>query len=76
MTESDRKFMMIALNGRTSDPKAKKSRMKVAETTTTAIHGRTEPKLTSVSTSWAVWPPTNRWDPNGGRTARTWATID
>ena len=76
MTESDRMFMTMALIGRTNEPKARKSRRRVAATTTSAINGRIDPRLTSVSTSWAVWPPTKRWAPVGAGTSRTWATIN
>jgi hypothetical protein len=58
MAESDSTFITIALTGSTTDPNARNSSTNVASATTSAIHGRTLPRLDSSSTSCALCPPT------------------
>src|ERR1700744_4848134 len=58
VADSDRTFITMALTGRTTEPKARKSSRNVATAVTSAIHGRVPPRLDSSSTSCAVVPPT------------------
>ncbi len=48
---SDSTFITIAFSGRTTEPKARNSSTNVDTQTSSAIHGRTEPRLASSSTS-------------------------
>src|SRR6478609_5684058 len=70
VADSDSTFITIALTGSTTDPKARNIRTNVDTTTSSAIHGSTEPSEASSSTRLAVVPPTSTavpvWGGRGG----------
>ena len=68
---SDSTFITTALTGSTIEPKARNSSTNVVATTNRPIHGSSEPRLSSRSSSTAAWPPTSASPPSGAGTART-----
>ena len=55
----DSTFMISALTGSTTEPKARNSSTNVVATTISAIHGSSAPRLSSRSVSTALCPPTS-----------------
>ena len=74
VADSDRMFMIIALIGSTTDPKARNSSTNIVSARNSPTQGSRSPSPSRRSTCAAEAPPTRTSEPAGVGTARTSST--